>query len=106
MVNQKLNQSDEIRTGLYRTMFHPHALVSGMEDMANNFARGYYSVPQSLIDSSYSSIRKEAEHTDSIQAFLFYHSYGGGTGGGTSCRTLNKLLYLNYYFKNIFYIPF
>ncbi|VDL26861.1 unnamed protein product [Hymenolepis diminuta] len=82
---------DEIRAGLYRTMFHPHALVSGMEDMANNFARGYYSVPQSLIDSSYSSIRKEVEHTDSIQAFLFYHSYGGGTGGGTSCRVLELM---------------
>lgn len=67
-------------------MFNPHALVSGMEDMANNFARGYYSAPKSLIDTAYKAIRKEAEQTDSLQAFLIYHSYGGGTGGGTSCR--------------------
>lgn len=54
--------------------------------MANNFGRGYYGVPQYLVDTTINSIRKEVEHTDFLQAILFYHSYGGGTGGGTACR--------------------
>nr|CDS22188.1 tubulin alpha chain [Echinococcus granulosus] len=77
---------DEVRCGLYRTMFNPRGLISGLEDMANNFGRGYYGVPQTLIDATINSIRKEVEHTDLLQAILFCHAYGGGTGGGTACR--------------------
>uniref|UniRef100_A0A5K3EV19 Tubulin domain-containing protein n=1 Tax=Mesocestoides corti TaxID=53468 RepID=A0A5K3EV19_MESCO len=77
---------DEIRGGVYRCMFNPRSLINGCEDMANNFGRGYYGVPQNLIDKSVYSIRKEVESSDQLQAFLFYHSYGGGTGGGTTCR--------------------
>ncbi|VDM26357.1 unnamed protein product, partial [Hydatigera taeniaeformis] len=82
---------DEIRCGLYRTMFNPRGLISGLEDMANNFARGYYGVPQTLIDTTINSIRKEVEHTDLLQAILFCHAYGGGTGGGTACRIAELL---------------
>ena len=32
---------DEVRTGTYRQLFHPEQLISGKEDAANNFARGY-----------------------------------------------------------------
>lgn len=67
-------------------MFNPRGLISGLEDMANNFARGYYGVPQILVDTTINSIRKEVEHTDLLQAILFCHAYGGGTGGGTACR--------------------
>ena len=78
--------TDEVRCGIYRTLFNPRGLISGLEDMANNFGRGYYGVPQYLVDTTINSIRKEVEHTDFLQAILFYHSYGGGTGGGTACR--------------------
>lgn len=33
---------DEVRTGTYRQLFHPEQLISGKEDVANNFARGHY----------------------------------------------------------------
>jgi hypothetical protein len=33
---------DEVRTGMYRQLFHPEQLISGKEDAANNFARGHY----------------------------------------------------------------
>ncbi len=33
---------DEVRTGVYRQLFHPEQLISGKEDAANNFARGHY----------------------------------------------------------------
>ncbi|KAL2636189.1 hypothetical protein R1flu_007668 [Riccia fluitans] len=33
---------DEVRTGTYKSLFHPEQLISGKEDAANNFARGHY----------------------------------------------------------------
>merc|ERR1712089_76847 len=35
---------DEIRTGVYRQLFHPEQMVSGKEDAANNYARGHYTI--------------------------------------------------------------
>lgn len=37
---------DEVRTGMYRQLFHPEQLISGKEDAANNFARGHYTSKQ------------------------------------------------------------
>ncbi|KFQ86942.1 Tubulin alpha chain, partial [Phoenicopterus ruber ruber] len=42
---------DEIRTGTYRTLFHPEQLISGKEDAANNYARGHYTIGKEIIDS-------------------------------------------------------
>ena len=36
--------SDEVRTGVYRQMFHPEQLITGKEDAANNYARGHYTI--------------------------------------------------------------
>ncbi|KAI9220925.1 tubulin alpha-3C/D chain-like protein [Blastocladiella britannica] len=33
---------DEVRTGTYRSLFHPEQLITGKEDAANNYARGHY----------------------------------------------------------------
>jgi len=33
---------DEVKTGIYRQLFHPEQLISHKEDAANNFARGHY----------------------------------------------------------------
>ncbi|KFV94067.1 Tubulin alpha chain, partial [Eurypyga helias] len=41
----------EIRTGTYRTLFHPEQLISGKEDAANNYARGHYTIGKEIIDS-------------------------------------------------------
>ena len=32
---------DEVRSGMYRSLFHPEQLVNGKEDAANNYARGH-----------------------------------------------------------------
>uniref|UniRef100_A0A3B1JPG1 Tubulin alpha 4a n=1 Tax=Astyanax mexicanus TaxID=7994 RepID=A0A3B1JPG1_ASTMX len=42
---------DEVRTGLYRQLFHPEQLISGKEDAANNYARGHYTIGKEIIDS-------------------------------------------------------
>lgn len=49
---------DEIRTGTYRTLFHPEQLINGKEDAANNYARGHYSIGKEIIDSVVDKARK------------------------------------------------
>lgn len=49
---------DEIRTGTYRTLFHPEQLISGKEDAANNYARGHYSIGKETIDLVVDRTRK------------------------------------------------
>jgi tubulin alpha len=43
---------DEIRTGTYRTLFHPEQLLTGKEDAANCYARGRYTIGREMIDVS------------------------------------------------------
>lgn len=47
---------DEIRTGTYRTLFHPEQLISGKEDAANNYARGRYTIGKEIIDPVVGSV--------------------------------------------------
>merc|ERR1711970_619399 len=35
---------DEVRTGVYKQLFHPEQMISGKEDAANNYARGHYTI--------------------------------------------------------------
>nr|XP_021578732.2 tubulin alpha chain-like 3 [Ictidomys tridecemlineatus] len=51
---------DGIRTGKFRSLFHPEQLVSGKEDAANNYARGHYSVGSEIISLVLERIRKLA----------------------------------------------
>ena len=51
---------DEIRTGPYKSLFHPELLISGKEDAANNYARGHYTVGKELVDETLDKIRKVA----------------------------------------------
>lgn len=51
---------DEIRTGTYRSLFHPEQLISGKEDAANNYARGHYTIGKEIIDTVLGRIRKMA----------------------------------------------
>ncbi|QDS68207.1 hypothetical protein FKW77_010564 [Venturia effusa] len=82
---------DEIRTGQYRNLFHPEQLVSGKEDAANNYARGHYTVGKELVDSVIDRIRKVADACSSLQGFLVFHSFGGGTGSGFGSLILERL---------------
>lgn len=51
---------DEIRTGKYKSLFHPELLVSGKEDAANNYARGHYTVGKELVDDVLDKVRRVA----------------------------------------------
>jgi tubulin alpha len=73
---------DEVRTGTYRQLFHPEQLITGKEDAANNYARGYFTIGKEIVDLVLDRIRKIADQCTSMQGFLLFHSFGGGTGSG------------------------
>ena len=39
-----------MRTGTYRSLFHPEQLITGKEDAANNYARGHYTIGKEQIE--------------------------------------------------------
>ncbi|KAJ5190059.1 Tubulin [Penicillium cf. griseofulvum] len=82
---------DEIRTGTYRNLFRPQHLISGKEDAANNYARGHYTVGREIAPDVIESIRYMAENCQSLQGFLIFHSFGGGTGSGFGSLLLEHL---------------
>jgi tubulin alpha len=66
-------------------------LISGKEDAANNFARGYYSIGKNFVDLCLDKIRKLADNCTDLQGFLMFHSVGGGTGSGLGSLLLERL---------------
>ncbi|XP_055377900.1 tubulin alpha-1C chain-like [Condylostylus longicornis] len=82
---------DEIRTGDFKDLFHPEQLISGKEDAANNFARGFNTIGKDMIDPVINRIRKLAEQSNSLQGFFLFHSFGGGTGSGFTALLMDRL---------------
>lgn len=82
---------DEVRNGAYKELFHPENLISGKEDAANVFARGYYQLGNEVIDLLLDRIRLAADQCTGLQGFLVYHSFGGGTGSGLASLLLERL---------------
>ncbi|PIO75662.1 Tubulin/FtsZ family, GTPase domain protein [Teladorsagia circumcincta] len=76
---------DEVRTGTYAKLFHPEQLITGKEDAANNYARGHYTIGKELIDVCLT------ERCASLQGFLIFHSFGGGTGSGFAALMMERL---------------
>jgi tubulin alpha len=82
---------DEIRQGPYKSLFHPELLMSGKEDAANNYARGHYTIGKEMVDPVLDRIRRVADNCNSLQGFLIFHSFGGGTGSGFGALILERL---------------
>ena len=83
--------TDEVRTGTYRRLFHPEQLITGKEDAANNYARGYYTIGTEIIDAVLNHLRKMADQCSGLQGFLIFHSLGGGTGSGFTSLLMERL---------------
>jgi tubulin alpha len=99
---------DDVKTGPYRSLFHPETLITGKEDAANNCeffssllenfltnlvldARGHYTVGKELIDPVMDKIRRLADNCSGLQGFFVFHSFGGGTGSGFGALLLERL---------------
>ena len=82
---------DEVRTGTYRSLFHPEQLITGKEDAANNYARGHYTVGKEKVDETLDRVRKLADQCTGLQGFLISRSFGGGTGSGFASLLMERL---------------
>ncbi|XP_062715745.1 tubulin alpha-4 chain [Aedes albopictus] len=82
---------DQVKTGAFRSLFHPDNLISGKEDAANNFARGHFHIGKQLVTDTMDVIRRMAEEANSLQGFFMFHSFGGGTGSGFTSLLAQKL---------------
>ncbi|KAI4488193.1 hypothetical protein M0804_005041 [Polistes exclamans] len=82
---------DEIRMGVYRDLFDPSSLITGKEDAANNFARGYYSIGREIIDLVLDRIQSICEACTRLSGFIVFRSFGGGTGSGLTTLLLEYL---------------
>ena len=82
---------DEVRSGVYRSLFHPDQLITGKEDAANNYARGHYTIGKEFIDQIVDKLRKLAEQCTGLQGFLIFRSFGGGTGSGFTSLLMDRL---------------
>jgi len=83
--------ADEIRNNQYRELFRPTSLITGKEDAANNYARGYYTTGKELESTIMESIRKQADVSTNFAGFFIFHSMGGGTGSGLTTLLMQKL---------------
>jgi tubulin alpha len=90
---------DRIRKGSLRHFFNPNTILTGKEDAANNFSRGYQLGNSNFITDSLDQIRKQVECCDSLQGFNYTFSLGGGTGSGYTTNLLKNMKY--YYPKKI-----
>ncbi|KAG5454570.1 Tubulin alpha-1 chain [Clonorchis sinensis] len=82
---------DEVRTGYYRMLFHPENLVSGKEDAANNYARGYYTTGSDMLGLVMNQIRLVVDQCHMLQGFIIFHCLGGGTGSGFASLLINQM---------------
>ncbi|KAL3474089.1 Tubulin/FtsZ, GTPase domain-containing protein [Aspergillus californicus] len=85
---------DEIRTGTYRNLFHPEQLISGRRMPPTTpsqcvlDARGHYTIGKMLVEGVVDRI---CHNCSSLQDFIIFHSFGGGTGSGFGALLLEHL---------------
>eukprot|EP00477_Mikrocytos_mackini_P000483 GAHX01000514.1.p1 GENE.GAHX01000514.1~~GAHX01000514.1.p1 ORF type:complete len:456 (-),score=86.69 GAHX01000514.1:45-1412(-) len=91
MVDLEPTVIDQVRSGRYGSLYHPVNLITGKEDAANNFARGYYTVGKTEIESIVNKVQKITESCDGLQGFMIFNSVGGGTGSGLGALLLESL---------------
>jgi tubulin alpha len=82
---------NDIKNGPFRQLFNPQQMVTGKEDAANNYARGYCTVGRTIITQVTDEIRKLSEQCDELQGFLIFNSCGGGTGSGFTALLMDRL---------------
>ncbi|KAK8869773.1 hypothetical protein IAR55_000341 [Kwoniella newhampshirensis] len=103
-VDLEPNVIDEVRTGTYRSLFHPETMITGKEDAANNCestskttsltssdARGHYTIGKELVDTVLEQVRRLADNCSGLQGFFVFHSFGGGTGSGFGALLMERL---------------
>ncbi|VDL98675.1 unnamed protein product, partial [Schistocephalus solidus] len=86
-----LTTQDEVRVGRWRKLFHPDKMISGCEDAANNFARGYFTTGKMMLGRVMNELRRTMENCDMPQGVMFFRSLSGGTGAGMTASILDMM---------------
>ncbi|VDN15160.1 unnamed protein product [Dibothriocephalus latus] len=81
----------EVRVGRWRKLFHPDKMISGCEDAANNFARGYFTTGKMMLGRVMNELRRTMENCDMPQGVMFFRSLSGGTGAGMAASILDMM---------------
>jgi len=81
----------QIKKSAIGKQFDSDNFVFGLEDAANNFARGHYTVGKELMDPLLDRLRHVIEVCSNIQGFIMCHAVGGGTGSGLGMLILERL---------------
>eukprot|EP01059_Diplonema_ambulator_P006967 TRINITY_DN16538_c0_g1_i1.p1 TRINITY_DN16538_c0_g1~~TRINITY_DN16538_c0_g1_i1.p1 ORF type:complete len:462 (+),score=48.94 TRINITY_DN16538_c0_g1_i1:44-1387(+) len=74
-----------------RGLYNANWMLTGIEDAANLYTRGYYTVGSRLVSANIDAIRKMADDCDDFQGFMVTNSVVGGTGSGVFVRLLEHL---------------
>ncbi|KAG5450020.1 Tubulin alpha chain [Clonorchis sinensis] len=69
----------------------PEQIINGNDDVANNCAREHYIVKKIVIDQVIDRVRKMSDQCQRLQGFLIFHSFGGGTGSGSTSLLMERL---------------
>ena len=72
-------------------LFDERQTVASVSGSGNNWAHGHCHYGKLYGNSILEAVRRQTEHCDSLQAFLFMHSLGGGTGSGLGTYILGAL---------------
>ena len=76
----------------HHSSFYDHEyLISGNENAANNFARGYLQIGPEIINEITDKLRSMIETFDNLDGFIINHSVGGGTGSGLTALILDNI---------------
>merc|ERR1712117_649226 len=81
----------QIKKSKMGQQFNSEYYISGMEDAANNFARGHYTVGKEKMDQINERVQSMVEDCDNLQGFIMSHAVGGGTGSGLGMLILERL---------------
>lgn len=91
MVDLEPNVIDDIKNSSYSKLYPNMSLLNSVEDAANIFARGHYTLGRHMIDRFNDRMRKLYDSCDNCQGFMINHAVGGGTGSGFGSLILERL---------------
>ena len=83
---------DQVLSGPHKDLFSHAQTISGKEDAANNFARGFYTCGKEIIENVLDQVGKCVEQCQNDQGFLVFSSFGGGTGSGFTSLLFDELI--------------
>lgn len=82
---------DSLFQGERSRLYSKDMTLTGKEDAANNFGRGFYNHGSQIIEPTMDLITKTLESCDSFQGFFTFGSFGGGTGSGFTSLMLQEI---------------